>query len=203
MATQKTIASTGEIASFSSLNVGKDVLSGQDYLVFDGIDDLAYHAIGTHFEKAVFYIHVSRSSSDIYFRSVCDAVLGKSCAIAICVIDADSGSANSLRQILRRLAHRIDASRDGAVLPIIRVAASVDVASKAPERHSVIKETEGLLKSSGYLPFRIDGYVLLEARELLQAKIKAALELIATFQKNARRPGSVFAVPRWPAILLN
>lgn len=203
MATETYKWRNGQLPCLSAQNVVQNVLSRRDYVLRDGIDDVATEAAGMHFDKAVFYIHMSRGPSETLFRSVCDAVLGKAHTIAICIIDADRGSSQSLRHNLRQLAHRIDASQDGAFLPVIRVAASVGVTSPAPKEHLIIKETEGVLKSSGYLPFRIDGYFVLGAQEMLQAKILAALELIATFQKNARRPGSVYAIPRWPAILLD
>jgi hypothetical protein len=68
MTTQIYNDATGKVKSFSAQNVEQNILSSRDYLLRDGIDDLATYAIGVHSDKVVFYIHMSLNYSKTLFR---------------------------------------------------------------------------------------------------------------------------------------
>ncbi len=137
-----------------------------------------------------------RSYDEHLFRQLLDSVVGKPHAITACLIDAHPSLGKPSQKLLR-WREFVDPARDGAVLPIVRIRASMCTAYRG-----VVVKFENALADSGYLPFLIKNEGNADLNEKLRAKIGAAFELIAAYQKNARRAGSAFTVPRWPAILL-
>ncbi|MQY45026.1 hypothetical protein GAO09_02920 [Rhizobiales bacterium RZME27] len=138
----------------------------------------------------------TRRYDEHLFRQLLDSVVGKPHAITACLIDTHPSSGKPSQKLLQ-WREFVDPARDGAVLPIVRIRASMCAAY----RGGVVK-LENALTDNGYLPFLIKNEGNTDLNEKLRAKIGAAFELIGAYQKNARRVGSAFTVPQWPAIVL-
>lgn len=164
------------------------------------ITQASFLSFATGLDRTVFYSHVHPGTENDFTLPVLGLVVGRPQAIAVCLIDLDP-QLGSLHQHLFRWRTFIDAARDGAILPVIRSALS-DCGEFSRSDSAWFGDIEGALKTCGYLAFVVRGEGFDEVNEMLQAKICAAFGLIKTFQQNARRTGSAYSTPRWPAILI-
>lgn len=165
-----------------------------------GITQASFLSFAAGLDRTVFYSHVHPGTANDFTPSVLGLVVGQPQAIAICLIDLDR-QFSSLHQHLFRWRTFIDAARDGAILPIIQSALS-DCGEFNRSNSSGSGDIEGALKTCGYLPFVVRGEGTGAVNQMLNAKVCAAFGLIKTFQQNARRTGSAYSTPRWPAILI-
>ena len=91
--------------------------------------------------------------------------------------------------------------RDGAVLPILHLN-GYKIANPTILGRTSDDDLRNLFQGYGYQPLFVEGDRPALMHQKMAAALESAFDTIRTFHANARRPGSSFAVPRWPMIVL-